>query len=128
MCHDFDSRPPVAPLAGAAVEHSDLVLEPTDGNRFAAFEARPADPSGAGIIILPDVRGLHRFYEELALRFAEAGVDAIAVDYFGRTADTEHRDAEFDHQAHMAQVQPETLFQDVDAAAAHLRSAKGGAV
>ena len=50
----------------------------------------PARPSatGAGIVILPDVRGLHPFYEELALRFAENGVDAIAIDYFGRTAGT----------------------------------------
>ena len=37
-------------------------------------------------MILPDVRGLYRFYEELALRFAERGHAAIAFDYFGRTA------------------------------------------
>jgi carboxymethylenebutenolidase len=35
-------------------------------------------------VILPDVRGLHPFYEELALRFAERGIDALAIDYFGR--------------------------------------------
>ena len=97
MCHHLDSRPPVAPLAGAAVGHSDLVLEPTDGNRFAAFEARPADPSGAGIVILPDVRGLHRFYEELALRFAERGHRAIAIDYYGRTAGVAKRGEDFDY-------------------------------
>ena len=37
-------------------------------------------------MILPDVRGLYRFYEELALRFAERGIAAVAIDYFGRTA------------------------------------------
>jgi carboxymethylenebutenolidase len=37
-------------------------------------------------VILPDVRGLYRFYEELALRFAERGYTALAFDYFGRTA------------------------------------------
>ena len=56
-----------------------------DGNRFAAFEATPDRPTGIGIAILPDVRGLSRFYEELALRFAERGYTAIAFDYFGRT-------------------------------------------
>ena len=33
-------------------------------------------PSGNGVVILPDVRGLHPYYEELALRFAERGIEA----------------------------------------------------
>ena len=37
-------------------------------------------------MILLDVRGLHPFYVELAERFAQAGVHAVAIDYFGRTA------------------------------------------
>ena len=86
MCFDTDSLPPIPAIAGAAVSHDDLVLEASDGNRFAAFAATPDEPSGAGIAILPDVRGLYRFYEELALRFAERGHAAIAFDYFGRTA------------------------------------------
>jgi len=122
MCHDFDSRPPVAPLAGAAVEHSDLVLEPTDGNRFAAFEARPADPSGAGIVILPDVRGLHRFYEELALRFAERGYAALAFDYFGRTAGTAKRDDDFEYMPHVEAVTPEQIQLDTRSAVERLRA------
>jgi carboxymethylenebutenolidase len=73
-------------MAGAAVSHDDLVLEAADGNRFAAFEATPDEPNGIGVVILPDVRGLYRFYEELALRFAERGYLAIAIDWFGRTA------------------------------------------
>ena len=48
------------------------------------------------MLILPDVRGLFTFYEELALRFAEAGVAALAIDYFGRTAGTAARGADFD--------------------------------
>ena len=46
-------------------------------------------------MILPDVRGLYRFYEELALRFAERGYAAVAIDYFGRTAGVGKRDEEF---------------------------------
>ena len=33
------------------------------------------------------MRGLHRFYVGLALRFAERGYEAVAIDYFGRTAE-----------------------------------------
>ena len=80
------------------------------------------------MVILPDVRGLHPFFEELALRFAEAGVDAIAFDYFSRTAGTGKRDEAFDYQAHVPLMQHETLNQDVAAAAAYLRSPDGGTV
>jgi dienelactone hydrolase len=43
-------------------------------------------PASAQVLILPDIRGLHQFYKDLALRFAEIGIAAIAMDYFGRTA------------------------------------------
>jgi carboxymethylenebutenolidase len=86
MCFELDSLPPVPRIAGAAVSHDDIELEAADGNRFAAFEATPDDPNRIGVVILPDVRGLYRFYEELALRLAERGFKALAIDYFGRTA------------------------------------------
>jgi len=73
MCFDLDSSPPIPVIAGAAVSHEDLVLEAADGNKLAAFAAHPEEPSATGIVVLPDVRGLYRFYEELALRFAERG-------------------------------------------------------
>ena len=79
MCFDLDSAPPILAISGAAVSHDDLVLEAADGNRFAAFLATPDEPARAGVVILPDVRGLYRFYEELALRFAERGYAALAV-------------------------------------------------
>src|SRR5258707_1912033 len=34
---------------------------------------------------------LHRYYKELATRFAEVGVDAVAFDFFSRTASTHDR-------------------------------------
>src|SRR6476469_4237323 len=79
MCFDADSVPPIPAISGAAVSHDDLTLEAADGNRFAAFRAMPEGPAPTGIVILPDVRGLYRFYEELALRFAERGFVAVAV-------------------------------------------------
>ena len=123
MCHDDDSAPPIQRIAGAAVSHDDLVLEAADGNRFAAFAATPEQPSRTGVVILPDVRGLHRFYEELALRFAERGIHAIAIDYFGRTAGVGKRGDDFDHTEHVRQGTPEGMRADIAAAVAHLRAA-----
>ncbi len=127
MCFDLDSRPPIAPIAGGALDSARLVLTADDGNRFAAFRARAAEPSGAEILILPDVRGLHPYYEELALRFAEHGIDAIAIDYFGRTAGAEPRDDDFEYMRHVDQTSWDDLRADIRAAAAYLRSAEAGA-
>ena len=121
MCFDLDSRPPIAPIAGGALDSSELVLEADDGNHFRAFRARATTASGAGIVILPDVRGLHPYYEELALRFAEAGVDALAIDYFGRTAGTSARGDDFDHMPHVERVTWAGVSADIRAAAHHLR-------
>ena len=128
MCYDAEARPPVPPIRGAALDAGEVTLTAADGIRVAAYAVRAAAPSGAGIVILPDVRGLHPFFEELALRFAEAGVDAIAIDYFSRTAGTGRRDAGFDYASHVPLTRHETLNADVAAAAAYLRSAEGGAV
>jgi carboxymethylenebutenolidase len=128
MCYDADARPPLPPIRGAALDAGELTLTSADGTRVAAYAARAAAPSGAGIVVLPDVRGLHPFYEELALRFAEAGADAIAIDYFSRTAGTGRRGPDFDHGSHVPLTRHETLNADVAAAAAHLRSPDGGAV
>jgi carboxymethylenebutenolidase len=123
MCFDRDSLPPIPPLKGAAVSHDDLVLEARDGNRFAAFAATPDKPSGAGIVILPDIRGLYRFYEELALRFGERGHAAVALDYFGRTAGVEKRDDDFEYMPHVEQTTGEGVQADTAAAVAWLREA-----
>jgi carboxymethylenebutenolidase len=124
MCFDPDSRPPIAPIAGAAVAHGRLTLTAPDGNHAMAFAARAgADPSRSAMLILPDVRGLHGYYEELALRFAEAGIDALAIDYFGRTATTSERDEGFDYMPHVGQTTWAGLQADIGAGAAHLRAA-----
>jgi carboxymethylenebutenolidase len=127
MCYDDNARPPLPPIRGAALDAVGLTLTASDGTAVAAYAARAAQPGAAGIVILPDVRGLHPFYEELALRFAEAGVQAIAIDYFSRTAGTGRRGADFDYMPHVSQCRHATLNADIAAAAAHLRSASGGA-
>jgi carboxymethylenebutenolidase len=122
MCFDTDSLPPIPVLTGGAVAHEDLVLESGDGARFAAFAALPDGVSSAGVVILPDVRGLYRFYEELALRFAERGYAAVAIDYFGRSAGVEKRDDDFDYPPHVEQTTPEGIQADTGAAVAWLRN------
>src|SRR5438128_7547378 len=125
MCFDRDSRPPIPPLSGAAVSHDDLVLESADGNRFAAFVAAPEEPTATGVVILPDVRGLYRFYEELALRFAERGYAAVAFDYFGRTAGVGKRGDDFEYMPHVQQTTAAGIQADVAAAVEWLRMRAG---
>src|SRR5262245_62976282 len=125
MCFDLDSRPPITPIAGGALDGARIELSAADGNRFSAFRARAAGPTGAGMLILPDVRGLHPFFEELALRFAERGVDAVAIDYFGRTAGTSARGDDFDHAPHVEQATWDGLTADIKAGVEALSEAAG---
>jgi carboxymethylenebutenolidase len=127
VCYDHDARPPLPPVRGAAGDAGEVILTSTDGTRLAAYAARATAADAPGIVILPDVRGLHPFFEELALRFAEAGVHAVAIDYFSRTAGTDRRGEDFDYTPHVARTQPGTLNADVAAGIAYLRSPEGGA-
>jgi carboxymethylenebutenolidase len=121
MCFDPDSHPPIEPVAGAATDHHRTTLTASDGNEFAIYEAFAGDGGATGVVILPDVRGLYRFYEELAVRLAEAGHDAIAIDYFGRTAGVGDRGDQFPYQEHVPQVTHEGMTADVAAAVGRLR-------
>jgi carboxymethylenebutenolidase len=121
MCFDLDSAPPIPVIAGASVSHEDVVLSSVDGTRLAAFLATPDEPATVGIVVLPDVRGLYRFYEEVALRFAERGYAAVAIDYFGRTAGTAKRDDDFDYAPHVAETTPDGVQADTRAAIELLR-------
>ena len=127
MCHTNAARPPLPPIVGGSTDEGDLVLAAADGNRFMAYAARAAKATGAGIVVMPDVRGLHPFYKDLARRFAQAGVDAVAIDYFGRTAGLSERPDDFDFRTHIGQTTPETIAADVAAGIAYVRSAAGGA-
>jgi carboxymethylenebutenolidase len=124
MCYDDNARPPIEPGADGLARGEDIVLTAEDGNRFSAYIARPAQESRAQILIYPDVRGLHQFYKELALRFAEIGVTALAIDYFGRTAGLTARNEEFEHMPHAQQVLVPNVLLDTKAAIASLDAHK----
>lgn len=128
MCYSDDARPPLPPIRGAAGDHGDFTLDSADGTLFAAYFARATEPTGAGMVVLPDVRGLHQFYKELAQRFAEAGIDSVAIDYFARTAGIGDRSDAFDYQPHLQKLTQEDIAADTKAAIEHLRSQEGGAV
>jgi carboxymethylenebutenolidase len=128
MCYTDQARPPLPPISGAAADTGDITLKASDGNELMAHFARAANPTGAGMVVLPDVRGLHQFYKELADRFAEAGMDAVAIDYFGRTAQTNDRSETFEYMPHVEKTTPDGIAADTAAAIAYLRSNDGGAV
>ncbi|HLZ21711.1 MAG TPA: dienelactone hydrolase family protein [Ktedonobacterales bacterium] len=140
MCFSYDAMPPdLPPGVGASLplEGADLggasfgertVLVSRDGTHFSAYVARPDAPSGAAIVILPDVRGLFAFYEQLAERFAVAGILAIAIDYFGRTAGLAPRDAEFEYMPHVMKCNDQQIREDVSAAITHLRNMPGAVI
>ena len=129
MCHSNDSRPPAPPAPGPVAEHGPVTLTSTDGSRLAAHVALPDRPARGRIIVLPDVRGLHPYYRDLAVRFAEAGFATAAIDWFGRTTDHDERPDDFDWQPHIAQVDPANVAADVAVAMTHLteRGASGPA-
>src|SRR5258707_12531356 len=128
MCVDDDSFPPIPPISGGSAGSRDFHLSSSDGTRVMAHAARAAKPTGAGMVVIPDVRGLHPYYKELADRFSEVGIDAVALDFFARTAPSEDRSDSFDFMSQVGLTKPETLQADIAAAASHLRTKEGGQV
>src|SRR6476620_5793074 len=116
MCYGDDARPPAPPAPGEVGDHGDLVLTSADGTQFAAYYAHPAAASSRAMLILPDVRGLHSYYKELAQRFAEAGLHAVAIDYFGRTAGLTGRDEDFPFREHVDKLDFANVTADATAA------------
>lgn len=121
MCTEPSSRPPVAAIAGAAISHTDLELTAADGTRLAAFLALPEGRARAGIVLAPDIRGLSPFYEELALRFAERGHAALAIDYYGRVAGVGKRGPDFPAMEMRQHLDIDEALLDVTAAIDHLQ-------
>lgn len=122
MCHAESSRPPLPAESAVPIRSQRRTLTSEDGTELLAHEAVPADVrTEAGVVVLPDVRGLHPYYADLAERFAGAGRAAVAIDYFGRTAGVGARGDDFDWQTHREQLTPAQVALDAAAAVRHLR-------
>lgn len=123
MCFPPGARPPDLPAdrgpIGGGADAEDVILTSADGTRLRAHLGIAA-AGEHGVVIAPDVRGLHSFYDELTERFAAAGVHAMAFDYFGRTAGTARRPDDFAFREHVAQTTPEQIQADVAAAVTEL--------
>lgn len=129
VCHDHESRPPAPPRIGEVAERAAVTLTSADGTKFSAAWADPAKSVGVGVVVLPDVRGLHPYYVALVERFAEAGMPAVAIDWFGRTADlagaatgSDTREDDFDWQSHIPLTTPAAIDADITSGIEYLRS------
>lgn len=128
MCYEASDRPPPPPRTGHLADSRRISIAAEDGTEVASRLATTAEPDAPGVVLVPDVRGLHPYYEDLADRFADAGVHAIAIDHYSRTAGTGYRDADFDNRAHRTTVRDDHNRMDVEAAAAELRGSGAAAV
>jgi len=125
MCFDDDSRPPIPMSNNSSARGEDTHGRAADGAQMVAYRASPSGSARAQVVILPDVRGLHTFYKELALRFADIGMRALVIDYFARTAENDDRTDAFEYMPHVLQMTPETFGQDLAAAMADIRTGEG---
>jgi carboxymethylenebutenolidase len=128
MCFDDNSHPPISLSDGSSAHGEDVAIRASDGTAVKAYLATSNGPATAQVVILPDVRGLHNFYRELALRFADVGMRALVIDYFGRTAPDSGRDDLFEYMPHVEQMTPDTFRQDLEAAVTYLRSSDGASL
>lgn len=122
MCFDPLAAPPPLPpdITTNEVTSTGLVLESGD-TQFRAHLSLAPSSSGTAVVVLPDVRGLFGYYEQLTTRFAAAGHHAIAFDYFGRTAGLSARPNDFEFLPHIRKTTPEQIRADAAACITALR-------
>ena len=125
MCHSDDSRPPGPPVVGPVGEHGRVDVVSADGTRVSAYYALPEGTPRAGVVVLPDVRGLHPYYMALTERLAEVGLAAVAIDFYVRTAGPAvdgSRDESFAWQSHREQTTTTQIDDDTAAGIDFLRA------
>ena len=131
MCYEADAAPPIYGAPVTAISSSQVTLTSRDGAEVAAFQSVPADPSGPAVLVLPDMRGLFGFYEQLTMRLAEQGLTALAIDYYSRSAGIDYRSrpADFSEEPnllpHRAALTRDGLHGDFAAGIDFLRAPDG---
>ncbi|NUR83072.1 MAG: dienelactone hydrolase family protein [Nonomuraea sp.] len=116
MCYDNDAAPPRPQPPITGTRSAAVRLTSSDGSSFTAYESRPDEVRGPGVVILPDLRGLHGFYKQLTVRLAEQGHPAVAIDYYGRTAPDDDRGDSFPFMSHVPKLTRENIQADIQAA------------
>lgn len=120
MCFSSDQHPPLPPRSSDVAQHGDTELTASDGTRLAAYDAVPETRRGASLVLLPDIRGLHPYYADLAICFAQAGIDTVAFDPYARSAGMTDRGSDFDYTPHAQALDRSSVLLDARAAKARL--------
>lgn len=120
MCSEPDGRPPASPRRGLHDRGRRLLLTASDGADVAAYLATTTAADAPAVVVLPDFRGLHGYYEHLADELAEAGAHALAIDHYSRSAGTGWRGPGFDPMPYRERATDAPARLDVDAALDHL--------
>lgn len=122
MCSDPWRRPPSPPPEhrGRQQDGQRILLDADDGAQTAAYLATTSVDDAPAVVVLPDFRGLHGYYEAFADVLAGAGAHALAIDHYARSAGPGWRGSHFDPLPYreLATDAPTTL--DVDAAVRRL--------
>ena len=126
MCYSDEDRPPLGPVRGGADGSCHLTLVASDGVESSAFAAHPRLSSDRAVVILPDFRGLGPFYKDLAIRFADAGLHAVTIDYYTREIGRSPRPLDDEVGAvALRETRKDDVDLDVAAAVAWLRALPG---
>ena len=116
MCFSSDQHPPLPPRSSEVGERGPAQLTSGDGTVLAAYDAVPVTRRGASLVLLPDIRGMHPYYTDLALCFAQAGIDTVAIDPYARSAGLTDRGPEFEYLPHAKALARESVLMDARAA------------
>lgn len=112
-------------VAPAAIAESSMRLSHAGGD-VPAFEAKPADGSPRGaVVVVQEAFGVNDHIKSIARRFAAVGYQAVAPHLFHRTGDPVFGyEGEFARlMPHMEALRDEEQLSDVDAVLEHLRDA-----
>jgi carboxymethylenebutenolidase len=120
MCLDANAH---APADAEPV----LELTSADGSRFGAYLAKADEPTGARLVLLPDVGGMRSPFRDLARRFARTGADVLVIDYYGRVLGSAARGEEYDAKVNET-FDRDLVVADLAAAVAYLRQTGDGPV
>lgn len=101
-----------------------LEVETADGGTMPLYEAKPEgsrENAKGAVVVIQEVFGVNQHIQDVTRRFAEAGYHAVAPHLFHRTGSPELPYDDFNKvMPHMAALDDDKIFGDVDAAVGHL--------